>query len=64
MGVEVQRRFGRHLLELGGNNAIIVNADANLDLLLNAALFACAGTAGQRCTTTRRLLIHKKVSLS
>ncbi|XP_041976974.1 putative aldehyde dehydrogenase family 7 member A1 homolog [Aricia agestis] len=61
VGVEVQRRFGRHLLELGGNNAIIVNADANLDLLLNAALFACAGTAGQRCTTTRRLFIHKKV---
>lgn len=63
VGVEVQRRFGRHLLELGGNNAIVVNADANLDLLLNAALFACAGTAGQRCTTTRRLLIHKKVSI-
>lgn len=62
VGVEVQRRFGRHLLELGGNNAIIVNSDANVDLLLNAALFACAGTAGQRCTTTRRLLIHEKVS--
>ncbi|XP_059057006.1 putative aldehyde dehydrogenase family 7 member A1 homolog [Achroia grisella] len=61
VGVEVQKRFGRHLLELGGNNAIIVNSDANLDLLLNAALFACAGTAGQRCTTTRRLLIHKQV---
>ncbi|KAL4714519.1 hypothetical protein ACJJTC_006565 [Scirpophaga incertulas] len=61
VGVEVQKRFGRHLLELGGNNAILVNEDANLDLLLNAALFACAGTAGQRCTTTRRLLIHKKV---
>ncbi|XP_032513379.2 putative aldehyde dehydrogenase family 7 member A1 homolog [Danaus plexippus] len=61
VGVEVQKRFGRHLLELGGNNAIIVNEDANLQLLLNAALFACAGTAGQRCTTTRRLLIHKKV---
>ncbi|KOB70567.1 putative aldehyde dehydrogenase 7 family, member A1 [Operophtera brumata] len=62
VGVEVQRRFGRHLLELGGNNAIIVNSDANLELLLSAALFACAGTAGQRCTTTRRLLIHKKAS--
>lgn len=61
VGVEVQKRFGRHLLELGGNNAIIVNADANLDLLLNAAVFACAGTAGQRCTTTRRMLIHSKV---
>ncbi|XP_038215621.1 putative aldehyde dehydrogenase family 7 member A1 homolog [Zerene cesonia] len=61
VGVEVQKRFGRHLLELGGNNAIVVNADANLQLLLNAALFACAGTAGQRCTTTRRLLIHKQV---
>ncbi|VVC96924.1 unnamed protein product [Leptidea sinapis] len=56
-----QRRFGRHLLELGGNNAIVVNEDANLELLLNAAIFACAGTAGQRCTTTRRLLIHTKV---
>ncbi|KAH9635320.1 hypothetical protein HF086_017886 [Spodoptera exigua] len=53
VGVEVQRRFGRHLLELGGNNAIIVNEDANLDLLLNAALFACAGTAGQREVVSR-----------
>ncbi|XP_068629591.1 putative aldehyde dehydrogenase family 7 member A1 homolog [Battus philenor] len=61
VGVEVQKRFGRHLLELGGNNAIIVNEDANLELLLSAALFACAGTAGQRCTTTRRIFIHKKV---
>ncbi|XP_050345521.1 putative aldehyde dehydrogenase family 7 member A1 homolog [Nymphalis io] len=61
VGVEVQRRFGRHLLELGGNNAIIVNSDANVELLLNAALFACAGTAGQRCTTTRRLLIHERL---
>ncbi|XP_004930408.1 putative aldehyde dehydrogenase family 7 member A1 homolog [Bombyx mori] len=61
VGVEVQKRFGRHLLELGGNNAIIVNEDANLELFLSAALFACAGTAGQRCTTTRRLLIHKKL---
>jgi aldehyde dehydrogenase family 7 protein A1 len=58
----VQERFGRHLLELGGNNALIVNHDADLDLVVRAAVFACIGTAGQRCTTTRRLILHAKVT--
>ncbi|KAJ8938603.1 hypothetical protein NQ314_011411 [Rhamnusium bicolor] len=61
VGVEVQKRFGKHLLELGGNNAIIVADDADLNMVVQAALFACVGTAGQRCTTTRRLILHKKV---
>lgn len=54
----VQERFGRHLLELGGNNAIIVDEDADPEMVVRAALFACVGTAGQRCTTTRRLILH------
>ncbi|XP_044734991.1 putative aldehyde dehydrogenase family 7 member A1 homolog isoform X2 [Chrysoperla carnea] len=61
VGVEVQKRFGKHLLELGGNNAIIVNEDADIDMVITSTVFACAGTAGQRCTTTRRLIIHEKV---
>uniref|UniRef100_A0AAR2LWJ2 aldehyde dehydrogenase (NAD(+)) n=1 Tax=Pygocentrus nattereri TaxID=42514 RepID=A0AAR2LWJ2_PYGNA len=52
----VQERFGRQLLELGGNNAIIVFEDADLNLVVPSALFASVGTAGQRCTTTRRLV--------
>lgn len=61
VGVAVQSRFGKSLLELGGNNAIIVAADADLDMVVRAAVFACAGTAGQRCTTTRRLILHEQV---
>ncbi|KAJ2725576.1 Alpha-aminoadipic semialdehyde dehydrogenase [Coemansia sp. Benny D115] len=57
----VQQRFGRSLLELGGNNAIIVHADADLDLAVRAVLFAAVGTAGQRCTTARRLLLHQDI---
>jgi len=57
----VHSRFGRTILELGGNNAIIVMDDANLDLALRSILFAGIGTAGQRCTTTRRLILHEKV---
>lgn len=52
----VQRRFGKSLLELGGNNAIVVMPDANLDLVIRSVLFAAVGTAGQRCTTCRRLV--------
>ncbi len=52
-------RFGRSILELGGNNAVIVLDDANLDLALRAILFAAVGTAGQRCTTLRRLIVQK-----
>ncbi len=57
----VGARLGRTLLELGGNNAIIVNADADLDLATRAVLFGAVGTAGQRCTSTRRLLVHESI---
>jgi aldehyde dehydrogenase (NAD+) len=53
------RRLGRALLELGGNNAVIVTPTANLDLATRAVLFGAVGTAGQRCTTTRRLIVHQ-----
>ncbi len=55
-------RFGRSILELGGNNGIIVEADANLDLALRAILFAAVGTAGQRCTSLRRLFLHSSIA--
>uniref|UniRef100_A0A8C4PD04 aldehyde dehydrogenase (NAD(+)) n=1 Tax=Dromaius novaehollandiae TaxID=8790 RepID=A0A8C4PD04_DRONO len=55
----VQERFGRSLLELGGNNAIIVFEDADLNLVIPSTLFAAVGTAGQRCTTARRLVISR-----
>lgn len=61
VGVEVQRRFGKLLLELGGNNAMLVNDDADFEMALDAAFFGCIGTAGQRCTSTRRLIIHEKL---
>ncbi|KAI3640335.1 hypothetical protein MIR68_001213 [Amoeboaphelidium protococcarum] len=61
VGVDVHQRFGQSLLELGGNNAIIVMPDADLSLALPAILFASVGTAGQRCTTTRRLIIHESI---
>lgn len=58
----VARRFGRTILELGGNNAIVVAEDADLDLAVRAILFAAVGTAGQRCTTTRRIISHQSIS--
>jgi aldehyde dehydrogenase (NAD+) len=58
LGVRVARRFGRSLLELGGNNALIVTPSAREDLAVRAITFAAAGTAGQRCTTLRRLYVH------
>lgn len=58
----VARRLGRSLLELGGNNGIIVMEDANLDLVLRAVLFGAVGTAGQRCTTTRRLFLQRGIA--
>ncbi|KAI6217393.1 Aldehyde dehydrogenase [Aphelenchoides fujianensis] len=61
IGTEVQSRFGKVLLELGGNNALVVMEDADLDMVVPATVFACVGTAGQRCTTTRRLIVHEKV---
>ncbi len=57
----VAMRLGRALLELGGNNAMIVAPSADLDLAVNAAVFAAVGTAGQRCTTLRRLIVHDSV---
>ncbi|MDR3636430.1 MAG: aldehyde dehydrogenase family protein [Isosphaeraceae bacterium] len=62
VGEVVGRRLGRSLLELGGNNAIIVTPSANLDLALRATLFAAVGTAGQRCTSVRRLIVHESVA--
>ncbi len=58
----VAGRLGRTLLELGGNNAIIVEEDADLDLATPAILFGAVGTAGQRCTTTRRILMHRSIA--
>ena len=58
----VGRRLGRTLLELGGNNAVIVMKDANLDLALRAVLFGAVGTAGQRCTSIRRLFLHRDIT--
>jgi aldehyde dehydrogenase (NAD+) len=58
----VARRFGRTILELGGNNAILVADDADLDLATRAILFGAVGTAGQRCTTTRRIIMHRSIS--
>ena len=58
----VAKRLGRSLLELGGNNGMIVSESANLDLALRAVLFAAVGTAGQRCTTLRRLIIHESIA--
>ncbi len=55
-------RLGRVILELGGNNGIIVAEDANLDLAVRAILFGAVGTAGQRCTTTRRIIMHKAIA--
>jgi aldehyde dehydrogenase (NAD+) len=61
VGQSVAARFGRSLLELGGNNAIIVAPSADLDMAVRAVAFAAAGTAGQRCTTARRLIVHSSV---
>ncbi len=58
VGPKVAARFGRSLLELGGNNGMIVTPSADLDLAVRAILFAAVGTAGQRCTTLRRLFVH------
>ncbi len=61
VGPAVAARFGRSILELGGNNAIIVAPSADLDMAVRAILFGAVGTAGQRCTTTRRLFVHDSV---
>src|SRR4029077_9740577 len=61
VGQRVAKRLGRSILELGGNNASIVCPSADLDLALRAIAFGAMGTAGQRCTTLRRLLVHESV---
>ncbi len=61
VGEVVGKRLGRSLLELGGNNAIIVEPDADLRLAVRAILFGAVGTAGQRCTSTRRLFVHHSI---
>jgi aldehyde dehydrogenase (NAD+) len=62
IGVRVAERLGKSLLELGGNNAIIVDESANLDLAVPAIVFGAVGTAGQRCTSTRRVLVHRSLA--
>ena len=62
VGPRVAQRFGRVLLELGGNNATIVCSTADLELATRAILFSAAGTAGQRCTTLRRLIVHESIA--
>ena len=61
VGSKVAGRFGKSLLELGGNNAIIITPEADLDVTIVGALFGAVGTCGQRCTSTRRLIIHDSV---
>jgi aldehyde dehydrogenase (NAD+) len=62
VGPRVAQRFGKALLELGGNNAAIVTPSADLDLAVRGIVFSAAGTAGQRCTTLRRLIVHSSVA--
>jgi aldehyde dehydrogenase (NAD+) len=62
VGPRVAQRFGKVLLELGGNNAAVVTPSADLDLAVRAIVFSAAGTAGQRCTSLRRLIVHRSVA--
>ncbi len=62
VGQVVASRLGRCLLELGGNNAVIIDRTADLNLAVRAVVFAAVGTAGQRCTTTRRLIVHEEIA--
>jgi len=62
VGPRVAARFGRCLLELGGNNAAVVAPSADLDLAVRGIVFAAAGTAGQRCTTLRRVIVHRSIA--
>ena len=61
VGPRVAQRFGRSILELGGNNAMVVTPSADLDMTIRAILFSAVGTAGQRCTTLRRLIVHSSI---
>jgi L-aminoadipate-semialdehyde dehydrogenase len=62
VGTTIAGRLGKSILELGGNNAVIVSAEADLDLALRAIVFGAVGTAGQRCTSTRRVIVHKSIA--
>ncbi len=61
VGEAVAKRMGKSLLELGGNNAMIVTPSADIDLAVRAIVFSAVGTAGQRCTTLRRLIVHNDI---
>jgi aldehyde dehydrogenase (NAD+) len=61
VGETVASRLGRSLLELGGNNAIIITPEADLEMAIRATVFGAVGTAGQRCTSTRRLIVHESI---
>ncbi|HXB95747.1 MAG TPA: aldehyde dehydrogenase family protein, partial [Puia sp.] len=61
VGTAVAARLGKSILELGGNNAIVITADADLNIAVPGAIFGAVGTAGQRCTSTRRLIIHEEI---
>jgi len=61
VGVRVQERFGRLILELGGNNAVIVSDKADMDIALRSIYFGAVGTSGQRCTSTRRVILHESI---
>ena len=61
VGAKVAQRFGRSILELGGNNAVIISQHADLPTVLPGLVFGAVGTAGQRCTSTRRLIIHEDI---
>ncbi len=62
VGKLVQERFGRHILELGGNGAVIVSDKADLDIAVPSIYFGAIGTSGQRCTTTRRIIVHESIA--
>ena len=62
VGATVAERFGRSILELGGNNAVVVMDDADIDMAIPAIVFGSVGTAGQRCTSTRRVLVHESIA--
>ena len=61
VGKLVQERFGKHILELGGNNAVIVSEKGDLEIALRAIYFGAIGTSGQRCTSTRRVIVHESI---
>jgi len=61
VNMQIAQRFGKSIMELGGNNGVIIMPDANLDMALKSCLFAAVGTCGQRCTTLRRLFLHENI---